>query len=278
MTPVPLEIIEGMPAANYHAHAYTSRSEIVVMADKSPLHANLYKKREPEPFTKGSAGRRLGTLVHLAVLEPHLFATQVVVVDGHRASKDVKAKVEEAEALGKYVVKTDEFEQVLAMSASVLTHPKAREFIVRSKKESSLFWGYRNDAVDPDGFEIGCKARTDLICPDSGVIGDIKTFTELGDFALIKQIARMKYHWQAAWYLWGAEKCYERVFHKFVCIFVETEYPYACRPIEIAPAAIEKGGQDMFYHLAKYHQYKKHDFWPGYSEEIDTITLPDYAW
>src|SRR5690606_1386937 len=99
----------------YHASEGLSSSGLKHLA-KTPRHYQMARLKDK----KETSSQKLGTLAHMALLEPEKFHTMVRRIDGSRNANAVKDAIAQAEAQGFYVCKTEEFKEVEAMAKGVL--------------------------------------------------------------------------------------------------------------------------------------------------------------
>jgi len=104
---------------------------------------------------------------------------------------------------------------------------------------------------------------------------DLKT-TEDASPGFRKSIANFRYHVQAAWYLDGVERATGRRPEQFLFVCVEKRAPYACAVYAADAEMIEAGAKQTRMDLDKLAECKASNSWPGYSNQIETISLP--AW
>lgn len=259
-----LGIKTGESNAHYHAGPGLSCSGLKQFA-KTPAHYLAYRLREAEE----TASQRLGTLAHMAVLEPERFERDIAINDENRNSNSFKAFRAEAEAQGKYICKTSEYEDAASMRDGIYRNPTARRLLSGGNAEQTIRWR------DPETGVL-LKCRPDYLRPD-GVVVDVKTFTDLSKDSIERQIARMKYHWQSAFYLEGANTVMGTDSTMFAHLFVDTE-AHIARVVVLEDAALEKAQRELAPLLDSYAQCMKSNLWAGYPDEILTVTLPDYVW
>ncbi len=254
----------------YHAGPGHSASGLK-KAQLSMAHYQNYKKRKQK---KANAAQNLGTAVHMAVLEPHLFkiGVGITVVENLR-TKAGKFEKEEAEKAGRLVLNMNQFFKAEKMSQAVMQHPLARNLFSKGTAEVSCF------AEDPTTGLL-MKCRPDYL-HDDGVIVDLKTFGEdLEDWSLQWQIYRMKYHWQAAWYSDVVSEVFKKQITEFNHVFVETpddvnnDY-VGVRVIALNDASLDKARDEYGPVLQNIAQAEELDSWPGYSAEAADLSLPD---
>jgi len=63
----------------------------------------------------------------------------------------------------------------------------------------------------------------------------------------------------------------------YVFIAVEKESPYAVAIYEVSQEIIELAMSEINPVLARYRACLENDTWPGYSEQIEPLRLPKYA-
>lgn len=260
--------LQNLIADEYHKSIGISFSGLKEFA-KSPAHYDVYRRK---PYEQSND---IGTLFHLAVLEPDRFTSLVRVIDGHRGTKAVKDAVMEAEAEGKIVCKGAEFEKILMMKEALHRDRRSSELInQQGVAESSIFWNDKHT-------NVLCRARPDWFIPSLGVIADLKTFSDIDSYSLERQIARMKYHVQAAFYLRAIESLTHQQTQStdFVNIFVTTEEPFLARACPMSPAFLELGERFLDTHLPYYRDCLEKNEWPGplaNEEGFLELNPPDY--
>jgi exodeoxyribonuclease VIII len=263
-----------MENADYHAlTSVVSKSHLDLVA-RSPLHywARYVdpKRVEPEP----TAAMLLGTAVHTLVLEADQFAVRYVAApEGidrrYKAGKELFAEWE-AQAAGRTVLTKADADLIQAMGRAVHGHPAAAYLLgLPGKAETTHMW-----TDEATGLE--CKCRPDWLLDDGSLIVDLKTTEDASPAGFGKSIAAYRYHVQAAHYLTGIERATGRRPEQFIFICVEKKAPHAVA-VYAADAEMVAAGQvtaerDMLL-LA---ECRDADYWPAYSDQIETISLP--AW
>ncbi len=255
-----MNVIENMPASEYHAHVAVSKS-LLDRVSRSPLHARAYldgDRGEQTPAMK------FGEALHTAVLEPRRFMADYRTFDGDRRTKQGKADYEALLATGATILQRGDMTTVEAMSLAIRQHPTAGELLARPGiNEASVFW---EDASTG----IACRCRPDRWLRDLGIVVDVKTTADASPEQFARSIFRYRYHVQAAWYLQGTQA------QRFVFIAVEKEWPHAVAVYELDDASLALGYQAAEQDLATLAVCMSSNQWPGYPAEVQTITLP--AW
>lgn len=259
-------IIRELTNEDYHAaHEYLSFSGAKAFA-KAPAYYPAYLRKENEE----TPARRIGTGVHMRVLEPNRFSTGIVTVT-NRVTKENKERIAQAEAEGKWVLNVKEYDQICKMSDSILKDPLAASLLKGGVAESSIFWKDAKSGVN-------LKCRPDYL-RDDGVIVDLKTYGEdMDDDALMRQVMKMKYHYQSAMYLDGVGQLLGRELNMFAHVFVGDEDPYLVRVIVLNDAALDKARFDLDELFQRFAECKAKNVWPGFNSGITEVTLPDWAW
>jgi exodeoxyribonuclease VIII len=263
-----------MENADYHAlTSVVSKSHLDLVA-RSPLHywARYVdpKRVEPEP----TAAMLLGTAVHTLVLEADQFADRYVAApEGidrrYKAGKELFAEWE-AQAAGRTVLTKADADLIQAMGRAVHGHPAAAYLLgLPGKAETTHIW------ID-EATGLECKCRPDWLTDDGSLIVDLKTTEDASPAGFSKSIAAYRYHVQAAHYLTGVERAAGRRPGQFIFICVEKKAPHAvavyAADAEMVAAGQVTAARDMLL-LA---ECRDADYWPAYSDQIETISLP--AW
>lgn len=254
-----MNIIQQMPAAEYHAHPAVSKSLLDKIA-LSPMHARAYLdgvRQEP------TAVMEFGTALHTAALEPDRFAEEYRIFDGDRRTKAGKEAYEAMRASGKTIISAADFDAVTAMVANIRQHPTASTLLLDGIAEASVFWTDRLAGVD-------CKCRPDWLRND-GICVDLKTTDNASPTAFARSVVNYRYHVQAAHYMTGTDA------ERFVFIALEKKPPYAVAVYELDVAALLEGERLRVRDLERYASCAEFNVWPGYSPQIQTLELPAWA-
>ena len=254
--------------ADYHAHPAISKSHLDQLA-RSPAHywaRYLDPNRvPPEP----TAAMLLGSALHTAVLEPHLWDVQYAVApEGidrrYKVGKEAWAAFE-AEAQGKAVLTAEDGARIRRMADAVHQHP-ASSFLLDLPGvcEASYFW-----TDEETGLE--CKCRPDWHSADRRLVVDVKTTEDASPDGFARSVAKWRYHVQAAWYQrpLGAEQ--------FLFVCVEKEPPYLVAVYAVTEAMFAAGARVADRDLARLAECRAADRWPGYADTIQPIDLPKWC-
>lgn len=242
---------------------YSGAKHILV----SPAHYQAWLKEERVE----TPALKLGRLVHLASLEPLVFDKTVRLAptwdgrttEGKAIKKAFLATLKE----GEEYLDQEEMDEVMSIAEAAQagiesiasTIPDAarlREQVVTGKHEGA-----------------NIKGRPDLILhhADGGAIIDIKTTMDASADSFSKDVAKYKYHLQAAFYLHmtGAKR--------FYFVAVEKKAPFDWAVYELDAEALESGKRMMTSACLTYRECNLYNNWPGYSKQVQTITLPKWA-
>jgi hypothetical protein len=256
----------GLTNAEYHARPEVSKSGLDLMR-RSPLHfwhRYLNPERVAEPPTDAMV---LGSALHTAVLEPHLFDDEYAVAPHcDRRTKEGKmiwADFEQ-EAAGKTLLKADDANRIKGMANAVRSH-KAASFLLTmpGKAEQSYFW------TDPETGEK-CKCRPDWHSNDGRIVVDVKTTEDASPGKFLRSsVLGWRYHVQAAFYMQGLPSA-----EVFLFVVVEKKPPFAAAVYSLPVKLVERGLEEARQDLRRIAECRAASHWPSYSEEIEELPLP----
>jgi len=255
--------------AEYHEHPAVSKSHLDKVA-KSPAHywANfLDPERVPMAPTDAMV---LGTALHTAVLEPHLWSEQFAIApDGidrrYKAGKEAWAAFE-AEAQGKTVMTAEDGQRIQRMAQAVHQHPASSILLnLPGVVEASYFW-----TDDETGLE--CKSRPDWHSTDRRLIVDLKTTQDASPQGFQRSVAKWRYHVQAHWY----QRPFAEAEH-FLFVAVETTAPFLVAVYAATPAMVAAGARVAERDLRLIASCRQSNEWPGYGDTIQPLDLPNWC-
>jgi exodeoxyribonuclease VIII len=271
-TPNLIGIHYDMPEADYRsAPAIAGSDAKKILPPLTPAHyaAHMAGETRREP----SKAMLLGTMAHLAVLEPSK-------LDGAFVEKpegiDFRTKLgkEWKESVGAMpVLDQDEARAVRGIRDSIAANKAARDLLAETQSEVALFAEHRSG--------LWIKGRVDALKVESdmnSVIVDVKTTSAGADYGTFsRQAASLNYHVSAAWYshlagLNGLPPC------RFYWIAVETTAPFAVAVYEIHPDALDLGVGMMNDALGLIAQCEDEGVWPGYAPEVQCLNLPSWVY
>ena len=206
---------------------------------------------------------------------------------------------------GKVVIESDEWSRLENMLSAIRAHPAAMKLLsAPGESELSAYWqqpviypatGEHLKNADGTPAYILMRARPDYWCYDGRIV-DLKSTSPGGaspeEFA--RSINNWRYYVQHPMYLRGASEALKAMrgddsFAKFkaprafVFVVVETD---ACVVDGVAmgvavyvlgPESVALGELEMREDIATLHACQQSGHYPGYSERIEPIELPAYA-
>lgn len=262
------EIVLAMPEDEYHAHPALSSSGAKRLIQTCPavFHwERTHGRPEKRVFDFGHAAHGLV----LGIGEP------LVVVDADSwRTKAAQEQQKAAYEAGHVPILTSEHEQVKAMAEALRKNPLAAALLdpERGVAEQSIFW--------TDGrFGVQRRARLDWRTEIGGrtTVVDYKTAINANPAAIGRKAADLGYHQQAPWYCDAVEAAGLDDDPAFVFIFQEKTAPYLCTVVEIDRPGVLAGRAANDRALEVFRDCTEAGIWPGYSDEIELISLPFWA-
>jgi len=244
----------------YHAEEGLSKSGLVKL-DQSPAH---FMVPQPPP----TEAMRFGTAFHAAILEPQVYKMVFVVApDGMKfTTKEGKGWKEKQD---KIILSANDGQIIEGMRQAIKENKTASTLLAQGIFELSAF------AKDPEyGFMKKC--RPDWIT-DGKVIVDLKSTADARPGAFGKQIANLKYHWQAAWYLDILTEITEIEHTDFWFIVVEKQPPFGIATYAADKTMLAQARDEIAPLKAMYAQCLKDNHWPCYDDIVNIIHLPKWA-
>lgn len=229
-------------------------------------------KREP------TDAMQFGILLHMAVLEPERFASQVVVAPKvDRRTKAGKADWESfvAESNGKHVADAEDLDRIRAMTAEIYTNPIAAWLLrLGGVREVSMRWDCRETGLP-------LKCRLDFLSnreSDGFIVVDLKTTRNASPEAFAKSCFSFGYHRQAAHYTEGVRLLIGEL-PRFVFVAVGTEPPHEVAVYELDDAAIDLGNeQNTKIKRALSKCLDASDWTAPHENRVNMLSLPRWAY
>jgi len=261
-----------MPFAEYLALPGLSNSQAAVLLGKTPAHLRAHEWGEQ------SSAMRVGTAVHMLVLEPEKVAAMLPVapvVDRRTtAGKAAWARFTGEMKPGALVLNADERRLADGAAIAVLTNRQLAESgLLRGRRELTILF-------DLDG--CPAKARLDVFA-NAGIAVDLKTSRNAWEFH--RSVPKLSYHRQAAFYLRAAAAAgLEPKAFLFVVVETSDEMMRSenkaefVRVIKLDDVAVHHGELEILRAAKTYRQCLDSGEWPGYSGRgIETVSLPMWA-
>lgn len=261
------KIIDGLSNADYHAHPAISKSGLDKIA-KSPAHYKAAREAEHE----GSDALVFGSAFHDYILLPATFQTAYTVLppDFNGRTKEGKAMLESIHQSGQTVLKAEWLTAIEGMAAAIAAHPKASALLQGGRAEQSIFWTDEDSGID-------CRCRPDYLHP-GGIIVDLKSTTDASPEEFARSVAKYRYHVQDAFYSEGYYQATGQWPRGFVFIAVEKTAPYAVACYSLDDDAKAYGHELFRRDLETLLEAEKSQEWTAYSQEIETLSLPAWAY
>jgi len=270
-----IEVIRGMPAAEYFARPEISRSELVSLLD-CPARFPWSRAHPIDP----TAAMVLGTRVHELVLEGIEPLDGAIIVKASwcltakgepakspKATKTWKTAAETAEASGVDIYLDTEakpiIEEVRLIAAEVNKH--LGHIVDGCETEVAVFATHAETGVR-------VKARLDALADN--YVADLKTTKAADAESFARSIGNYRYDIQAAFYgdLAGSLAGTEHLPFVFAC--VETSEPYLTAVWDLDEDWIENGRADYERALSLYKKYEAE----GYPATLGKGTLSPKPW
>lgn len=266
-------MLEGVPNKVYHAAPGVSKSNL----DKilvSPLH---YRSDKENP-RKETPAMALGTAVHTAILEPAEFTKRYAVPPKiNRRTNAGKAEWQEWLDQGFIPLEVDEWASIMAMRDSFMANSHVQRIMSAGIPELSVFHYDPEFPVDDDVIGIRHKIRPDWFNADLDVILDVKTSKDASPDGFGRSAGNFNYHMQAAYYSDVMRKRTGRQIRAFIFGVVETAPPYAMALYVLDDEALVAGRNRYKDALDVYAWSQQMGDWPGYSQEPETLIIPNWA-
>jgi peptidyl-tRNA hydrolase len=275
-------IIPNMPMAEYQARPEVSSHDLKLI-HKAPF---AYRYAKDQGIVEED-DMCLGSLLHLAVLEPDKLENEVAIVPEDAPRKCTKAQLKaiaedrgsdialesfswwndwQESTKGKANVSASDLEKVRAMHKSLMATPTVRNAIAaKGLREATAFFEYEG---------VACRMRPDIWCEDEMI--DLKSTGDTDRKAFIREIWSKRYHTAASFYGEGA-KALGRPIKRFSWVTIETKAPHLCA-VHIAHAnLIEFARIENVRDLQVFKDCTARKFWPGVRQYPEAIELPTYA-
>ncbi len=226
---------------------------------KSPAHYKAALDEHQEP----TKAMQMGTAIHTAVLEPHLYSQVVAVIPPDIDGRTKEGKAWKEMHKSRIHLTHAEDIDVQGVANSVRKHPFWDITHLNNKIEASVF-------AEDEQTGLPIKARPDMWVEDHTLI-DVKTTDDASPEAFIRTIGTFAYHLQAAHYLamTGAES--------FVFVAVERKAPYAIGIYKLDAEWLQAGENLRRKAISTLHECRALDSWPAYPTTTITLSCPKWV-
>lgn len=227
---------------------------------RSPAH---YKAAIERPM-ESTRGMRIGTGTHHLVLGPTQRQPVVWYPGASRRGKEWDKFAAENEA--STILTAPERAEAEAIATAVLADREARKLLESSRYEVPLSWL-------AGGIECGTRG-IDVV--GDGYIADLKVTRSTKPDELQREVARMHYHAQMAFYDAAARANHIDVSRGMFLLCVESKYPFVVTVLEMTERVLEEGRKCVGLWLEKLRQCDEADHWPGYVQAPVPWQLPSW--
>ena len=271
-TPFKIGVHRHVAPKLYHSWEAASNGALSQFL-RSPAHMRAYLDRE----MRETPVLALGRAIHAAVLEPERFAQDYGLLPERMDRRTKEGKAQWGALIEQFgqgnVLSPEDHATCMAIRNAVHQHQTAAALISGTGDvELSVVW-------DDPYTGVRCKARWDRYSPEipGGAIVDLKTTKDASRGAFERAIFTYGYHRQASLYLMGARVLDLPVRH-YCIIAAEKEPPYAVAVYRITEGTIDATDEQVRELLRRYRQCQESGKYPGYPDEVQDITVPDWAW
>lgn len=262
----------------YHLNPAISASKIKA-ALRSPAHYMAATLAPPE--SNSTPAKRLGTLIHSAMLEPKRFIeTFIVAPKCDRRTVAGKAEYsafEEKLAANPSLISItdDQCDVVCGIARAMVDHPLVSSLLRDGMAEHSFYF------TDP-GTGLPCKVRPDYF-RDDGIVVDVKSTLDGGYRAFQRQMDGLEYPLQAAFQMHGLQTVFGKPMREYIWLAAEKTEPYSPALYRADEAVLDFGTQEFRKGLQIIKQCRERETWPGYQFDLDVgkfriqdMTLPPW--
>lgn len=266
---MPASVIRNLPAEQYHAIKAVSAGMVWTIDSECPMKAWLGSPWNPALEHEDATHFDIGTAVHLAVLEPHLFGERIALhgFDDYK-TKDARLARDDAYAAGKTPLKPAENQIVLGMREALARRKDIWRLFADGDSEITLQWEWNG---------LPCKARPDFLAADGSYILDLKSAITVNPKALARKLENEGWFVRAPWYMDGARMATGVMPTTYKFVVVEKEPPHLCEVLDIDIRALVQGEQIIGRALPIIAECQKSGHWPSYGNG-QTITLNRPTW
>jgi hypothetical protein len=271
MTAFDASILDESPD-EYHALPGLSASIAATLISRSPLHA-----WSPHPCFGGrgkvpTPAMDRGTVVHRLVLGKGK-DYRALPYDDWRTNAAKEAK-EQARAEGLVPILQKDMIAALEIAVAVGTNLNDRGIVLNGASEVAFTWKEESTHGPVD-----CRGMADHLWLTSGRLLDLKIVSNAAPMSVERSAESFGYgiQWAAYTRAIGALRPDLLGRIEFVFAFCEAEPPYAinlCKPDGIFR---ELGERRWLRAVESWAKCLAEDKWPGYGDEINSITAPQWA-
>jgi len=228
------------------------------------------------PRRKPSDAMSLGTALHFAVLQPDLFATEVVTAPSDINRRTNAGKAEwaafELSSAGKTIIDADDYATCLAMADAIRGHSKARAALESDgPTEYAIRWR-------DGGNGVWVRNLIDKLYPAKELLINLKTAADPSPAGFAKAVANFGYHRSSAMYVQGAREAlgYADPQELFVVVGKDAPHEVACYVLD--DAALQLGARQNAADMLDLAQRRASGDWSSrHAGLIETVALAPWA-
>lgn len=255
-------IFPDIPEAAYHADTASLSASGAKVLLKSPARFR-HERDHPRP---SSDAMDLGSVAHHLILHR---GGRLLVVDAYDWRSKADQQLRKAErAKGTVVVHRGELLTASRIARAVRRHPLAAAIFSEGEPEQSLYW------VD-EGTGVRCRGRIDWL--RKGHIVDLKTARDASPRGFAKAAADYGYRESMAHYRRGVHALTGQ-WLPVVVVVVETDEPHLVAIYTFGLDDLAWGESRMDEALKTFAECEATGVWPGYSDEIEVLQFPAWAY
>ena len=272
---MPLEHYFADPAASDHGSLNSSC--IPVLRKKSPLHfatlSPVLSARyglEPSDKTPNAASRR-GNVVHRMALGK---GSEYEVRDyPDFRTKEAKAWRDDLEARGMVPLLEKDVAEATEQADRLRAHLNDLFMGQEWFPEVALVW-----TEDTPWGVVWCRALVDAWCPKLVHGADLKSSTDASDENATKQMERMGYDQQGAWYKRGLTRALDLGpgHVQFSTLFGETKPPHASQAFQLPESWHNSAWNECELAVRTFAQCQAADQFPGYPRHARQLVTPPW--
>jgi hypothetical protein len=278
--PVPAEQIwltrpglYDIPEADYHADPVPGGSLSCSVAKKLLEKCPAIAKYEMENPPAHKDAWDLGSVFHGKVLGR---GGVPAVFPGSWNTNKIKAEIAEARAAGLVPLKPEALATAERMAAAVLADPDAAPLFAEGTglAERTIVWTHERTGTP-------MRSMLDWLSLAPGMpplIVDLKSTKDVSPRGIRKDVTEYRYYQQDPFYRAAvASLGYDLADVGFVFVFVGSTPPHLVTVTVLDEEAVAEGmacNEDAVDLWVRCHETGE---WPGYSEDIETISLPRWA-
>lgn len=275
----------GVTLLNEDYHKDTSRisKSGLDLVRKSPAHYHARYLDTNAPPRPEKEWMRTGNAFGMAVTEPDLFKEKFKVLDDAEKCKEIGGAkprttklyaawlIEKMKEFGEGVtlLEPEEYAKFILMRDIFRAHPVLKRILAEGQAERTLYFNDQDTGVD-------VRIRPDWLTEKMGIILDLKTSEDAGPSHFGRSAFNFRYHVQDPLYTDGMlDNGFE--VKGFVFGVIEKEYPHNVACYFIPPDVVKIGRDAYKEDLRTYAGCLATGIWPGYSNIIEPLQFPAYA-